>query len=151
MNHIPHFARAAFPCWSILHQFPNAAERYVKVRNFDWDEITSEWIIDLMKVFNAAGIQVVDYYFHNSSFVSHQSSNHSQSKSEWVATFDIGGGGFPKGNGDGSVYKIKNCKYFVNRRSDVQSLQKHVLGNLYYNNTSEERDEAQLHVLLIDR
>ena len=61
MNHIPHFARAAFPCWSILHQFPNAA-RYVQVRNFEWDEITSEWIVDLMKVFNAAGIQVVDYF-----------------------------------------------------------------------------------------
>ena len=151
MNHIPHFARAAFPCWSILHQFPNASERYVKVRNFDWDEITSEWIIDLMKVFNAAGIQVVDDYFHNSSFVSHQSSNHTQSKSEWVATFDIGGGGFPAANGDGTVYKIENSKYFVNRRSDVQSLQEHVLGTLYYNNTSEERDEAQLHVLLIDR
>eukprot|EP00984_Skeletonema_dohrnii_P000176 scaffold59_cov133-Skeletonema_dohrnii-CCMP3373.AAC.1 len=145
MNHIPHFARAAFPCWSILHQFPNA-ERYVKVRNFDWDEITSEWIIDLMKVFNAAGIQVVDY-FHN-SFVSQ--SNHSQSKSEWVATFDIGGGGFPAANGDGSAYEIQNSKYFVNRMSDVQSLQKHVLGTLYHN-TREERDEAQLRVLLIDR
>ena len=59
-------------------------------------------------------------------------------------------GGFPAAKGDDSTYEIQNAKYFVNRMSDVQSLQKHVLGALYKNH-SKQHDEAQLRVLLIDR
>ena len=60
MNHIPHFSQVAFPCWSILQRFPNAKHRSMQLRNIDLEDLTSEWILDLLQVFRDAGIQVLE-------------------------------------------------------------------------------------------
>jgi len=60
INHIPHFSQVAFPCRSILQRFPNAKHRSMQLRNIDLEDLTSEWILDLLQVFRDAGIQVLE-------------------------------------------------------------------------------------------
>ena len=55
-HHFPHFAEKAFPCWSVLRQFPNA-KRFVEVdRRSSFSK--SVWITDFLKLFETAGIAV---------------------------------------------------------------------------------------------
>lgn len=164
MNHIPHFEQTALPCWSILQQFPNAAHRFIKLKRFNLSELTSAWILDLLEIFEQTGIRILDDG--ESESASQQLiqtgdgirilDDESESRQLWVATLDgKPKGGFPNVQ-DGSKYPIDNTRYFLNE-SDVQTLQKLVLGNKFLghqhspNNANYNDNSSPLRVLIIDR
>lgn len=158
MNHIPHFSQVAFPCWSILQRFPNA-NRCLQLRNIDLEDLTSEWIMDLLQVFRDAGIQVLEDGHANADEplaaakrnvrrrLDYRNNTETRS-SDWIATLNkVPSGGFPQKQPD-SKFPIQNSRYF-STHSDVQTLQRYVLGDEY--KSVGTAVSLPLRVLLIDR
>ena len=157
MNHIPHFSQVVFPCWSILQRFPNA-NRSLQLRNIDLKDLTSEWILDLLQVFRDAGIQVLEDGHADADEplaatkrnvrrrLDYRNNTETRS-SDWIATLNkVPSGGFPQKKHD-STFPIQNSRYF-SKHSDVQTLQRYVLGDEY---KSVGTVSLPLRVLLIDR
>lgn len=142
MNHIPHFAQVAFPCWSVLHQFASA-KRYIKLNRIQLKKLTSKWIIDLMETFQDAGITFLD---HGTSEVGPKGIE----ETVWTVSIDKqNNGGFPRELED-LKFSVENSKYFLNSHLDVQALQRHVLAT-NFTQGSQRRHRMPLRALLIDR
>jgi len=150
MNHIPHFAQVAFPCWSILNQF-SAAKKYIKLNKFELTDLSSKWITDLIQIFQDKGIGIVGYQnlvhaeeeeeekdAYDGSFVK---------KESWTVSINKQSSGtFPRQLED-SRFVIENSKYFL-KYDDVQELQRDVLGRDYIQRI---QNTLPLRILLIDR
>lgn len=144
MNHIPHFSQTAFPCWSILQSYPHV-KKYMRLNGMVRDQFTSEWIQDLLHVFESQNITLL----HHGQDVSVSTS----SESVWYAQLKNGPfGGFPRQVENtkwGPKFELENAQYFL-QTEHVHSLQKAVLGEKYQESTSELSDEP-IRIVLIDR
>lgn len=146
MNHIPHFAQVAFPCWSVLHQF-STTKRYIQLNQFELKDLTSKWIIDLLQTFQDAGISILVDHDGNSKDGPHQNI---EEQTGWRISINRkSSGGFPRKLED-SKYSIENTKYFLNSHSDVEALQRQVLGKDCVRD-HQRRHRIPLRALLIDR
>ena len=62
MNHIPHFSQTAFPCWSILESYTHDhVQKFMRFNGMVKDQLTSEWIQDLLHVFESQNITLLNH------------------------------------------------------------------------------------------
>eukprot|EP00557_Chaetoceros_sp_GSL56_P013759 CAMPEP_0176484244 /NCGR_PEP_ID=MMETSP0200_2-20121128/4349_1 /TAXON_ID=947934 /ORGANISM="Chaetoceros sp., Strain GSL56" /LENGTH=171 /DNA_ID=CAMNT_0017880701 /DNA_START=330 /DNA_END=845 /DNA_ORIENTATION=+ len=101
--------------------------------------------MDLMKTFQDAGIMILEDHGQNLKNMK------AEIEKGWRISIDKrNSGGFPGEVGD-AKYSIENSKYFLNHHSDVQALQKQVLGENYFQHHNQKRHRLPLRALLIDR
>jgi hypothetical protein len=120
---IPHFAQAAFPCWSVFQLFPKA-ERFLDI-NLRHENIQSEWVFDLIQTYKNEGIKIIDRKI---------KWERSYKQPTWKVALEPPASGWQVKRDDESYFEQGNPSYFL-KMSDIQILQKRVLDNYFRSHT----------------